>query len=174
MVRPSTDADIPAIAEIYGYHVEHGVASFETVPPGEAEMARRRSEVLKRGLPWLVAETEGGVTGYAYATPYRSRAAYRFTLEDSIYIHPAHIGRGIGSALLPQLIARCREFGARQLVAVIGDTDNPASIRLHARFGFRYAGTLNAVGFKFDRWLDTVLMQRPLGSQGEDALDFRL
>jgi phosphinothricin acetyltransferase len=174
MVRPSTDADIPAIAEIYGYHVEHGVASFETVPPDEAEMARRRCEVLKRGLPWLVAETEGSVKGYAYATPYRSRAAYRFTLEDSIYIHPAHIGRGIGSALLPQLIARCREFGARQLIAVIGDTDNPASIRLHARFGFRYVGTLNAVGFKFDRWLDTVLMQRPLGPDGEGTLNFRL
>ena len=163
IVRPSTDADIPAIADIYGYHVQHGVASFETSPPGIDEVARRRREVLERGLPWLVAELEGRVVGYAHATPYRSRAAYRFTLEDSIYIHPLHIGKGIGKLLLPRLILECQESGAAQLIAVIGDTENPASIKLHEKFEFRYVGTLRRVGFKFERWLDTVLMQRPLG-----------
>ena len=162
LVRPSTDSDIPAIAEIYGHHVRHGIASFETDPPDAEEMARRRSEILQRGLPWLVAETEGSVLGYAYATQYRSRTAYRFTLEDSIYLHPMHVGEGIGKLLLPELIARCQEVGARQMIAVIGDTDNTGSIRLHARFGFRHVGVLRAVGFKFERWLDTVLMQRPL------------
>ena len=126
-------------------------------------MARRRLEVLQRGFPWLVAEIEGSVLGYAYAAQYRSRAGYRFTLEDSIYVHPMHLGKGIGKLLLPELIARCQEVGARQMIAVIGDTDNPASIRLHARFGFQHVGVLQAVGFKFERWLDTVLMQRALG-----------
>jgi L-amino acid N-acyltransferase YncA len=162
LVRLSTDVDILAIAEIYGHHVRHGVATFEIDPPDANEMARRRTEVLQRGLPWLVAEIEGSVLGYAYATQYRSRAAYRFTLEDSIYVHPMHMSKGIGKLLLPELIARCQEVGARQMVAVIGDTDHPASIKLHARFGFRHVGVLQAVGFKFDRWLDTVLMQRPL------------
>jgi L-amino acid N-acyltransferase YncA len=163
LVRPSTDVDIPAIAEIYGHHVQHGIATFETDPPDANEMARRRTEVLQRGLPWLVADIEGRILGYAYATQYRSRAAYRFTLEDSIYVHPMHVGRGIGKLLLPELIARCQKVGARQMIAVIGDTDNPASIRLHARFGFQHVGVLQAVGFKFERWLDTVLMQRSLG-----------
>ena len=163
LVRPSSDFDIPAMTEIYGHHVLHGIASFETDPPDAEEMARRRSEALRRGLPWLVAEFEGSVLGYAYATQYRLRAAYRFTLEDSIYVHPMHISKGIGKLLLPELIAQCQEFGARQMIAVIGDTDNPASIRLHARFGFRHAGVLQAVGFKFGRWMDTILMQRALG-----------
>lgn len=162
LVRPSTALDIPAITEIYDHHVRHGIASFETDPPDADEMARRQSAVIERGLPWLVAEIEGSVLGYAYATQYRSRAAYRFTLEDSIYVHPMHAGKGIGKLLLPELIARCREVGARQMIAVIGDTDNPASIKLHARFGFQHVGVLQAVGFKFERWLDTVLMQRSL------------
>ena len=162
LVRPSTDLDVAAITEIYDHHVRHGIASFETDPPDADEMARRRSEIIERGLPWLAAEMEGSVLGYAYAVQYRSRAAYRFTLEDSIYVHPMHIGKGIGKLLLQELIARCQEVGARQMIAVIGDTDNPASIRLHARFGFRHVGVLQAVGFKFQRWLDTVLMQRPL------------
>ena len=162
LVRPSTDLDIPAITEIYDHHVRHGIASFETEPPDADEMVRRRSEVIERGLPWLVAEIEGRVLGYAYAMQYRSRNAYRFTLEDSIYVHPMHVGKGIGKLLLPELIVRCQEVGARQMIAVIGDTDNPGSIRLHARFGFRHVGVLRAVGFKFERWLDTVLMQRPL------------
>jgi L-amino acid N-acyltransferase YncA len=162
LVRPSTDLDVAAITEIYDHHVRHGIASFETDPPDADEMARRRSEIIERGLPWLAAEMKGSVLGYAYAVQYRSRAAYRFTLEDSIYVHPMHIGKGIGKLLLQELIARCQEVGARQMIAVIGDTDNPASVRLHARFGFRHVGVLQAVGFKFQRWLDTVLMQRPL------------
>lgn len=162
LVRSSTDVDIPAIAEIYGHHVRHGVASFEIEPPDPEEISRRRSAVLEHGLPWLVAEAIDGVVGYAYASPYRPRAAYRFTVEDSIYIHPAHLGKGIGKLLLPEVIKHCQQGGARQIVAVISDTDSPASIRLHARFGFRQVGVLQAVGFKFGRWLDTILMQRPV------------
>jgi phosphinothricin acetyltransferase len=151
---------VPAIAEIYGHHVQHGVASFEIDPPDPKEISRRRSAVLELGLPWLVAEVDGDVLGYAYATPYRPRAAYRFTVEDSIYVHPMHLGNGIGKLLLPELIRQCEQAGAKQIIAVIGDTDNPTSIKLHARFGFRHAGVLEAIGFKFGRWLDTVLMQR--------------
>jgi phosphinothricin acetyltransferase len=163
LIRPSTDADIAQITAIYSHHVLHGVATFETEPPDANEIARRRSDVLSRGLPWLVAEVDDRVDGYAYAAPYRLRTAYRFTLEDSIYIHPNRIGQGIGKLLLPQLIERSEQFGAKQMIAVIADTDNPASIRLHEKFGFRHAGTLQSVGFKFERWLDTVFMQRPLG-----------
>jgi L-amino acid N-acyltransferase YncA len=164
LVRPSTDADIAPITAIYAHHVLHGVATFETETPGLEEIARRRSDVLGRGLPWIVAESGGGVHGYAYATPYRPRAAYRFTLEDSIYVHPDRVGQGIGKLLLPRLIALCEEYGAKHLIAVIGDTENPASIRLHEKFGFRHVGRLQSVGYKFDRWLDTVLMQRSLES----------
>jgi phosphinothricin acetyltransferase len=163
LVRPSTDADVAQIASICAHHVLHGVATFETEPPDASEIASRRSDVQSRGLPWLVAEIAGRVHGYAYATPYRPRAAYRFTLEDSIYIHPDRIGQGIGKLLLPELIARCQAHGAKQMIAVIGDTDHPASIRLHEKFAFRHAGHLHSVGFKFERWLDTVLMQRSLG-----------
>jgi L-amino acid N-acyltransferase YncA len=164
MVRPSLASDIAAIAAIYGYHVQNGTASFEIDPPDEAEMARRRSGVLERGLPYLTAEMDGEIAGYAYASPYRPRAAYRFTLEDSIYIHPAHIGKGIGSRLLPKLITACEETPAKQMVAIIGDINNSASVRLHERFGFTHVGVLHAVGFKFERWVDTILMQRALGS----------
>jgi phosphinothricin acetyltransferase len=163
LVRPSTDADVAQIAAIYAHHVLHGVATFETEPAEASEIARRRSDVLSRGLPWLVAEVAGHIQGYAYATPYRPRAAYRFTLEDSIYIHPDRIGQGIGKLLLPELIAQCEAYGAKQMIAIIGDTDNPASIRLHEKFGFWHAGRLHSVGFKFEHWLDTVLMQRSLG-----------
>ena len=163
VVRASTEADIPAITEIYGYHVQHSGATFEVSSPDAREMSRRRSEVLQRGLAWLVAEIAGSVKGYAYATPYRSRAAYRFTLEDSIYVHPEEAGKGIGKALLPKLIDLCEATGAKQMIAVIGDSDNAASVRLHLRFGFRHVGVLYAVGFKFGRWIDTVLMQRALG-----------
>jgi len=162
LVRPSTDADVAQIAAIYSHHVLHGVATFETDTPDVSEIARRRSDVLSRGLPWLVAEVDGRVDGYAYAAPYRPRAAYRFTLEDSIYIHPNHLGQGIGKLLLPELIAQCEAHGAKQMIAVIGGADNPGSIRLHEKFGFRHAGRLQSVGFKFERWLDTLLMQRPL------------
>ncbi|WP_298725104.1 GNAT family N-acetyltransferase [uncultured Ferrovibrio sp.] len=163
IVRPSHESDIPAIAAIYGHHVLHGSASFEEVPPDAAEMARRRSEILAKGLPYLTAELDGKVVGYAYAGPYRTRIAYRFTLEDSIYVAPDAPRRGIGRALLSDLIARCAALGYRQMVAVIGDTCNTPSIGLHAALGFRVVGTLPSVGFKHGRWVDSVFMQRPLG-----------
>jgi phosphinothricin acetyltransferase len=164
ILRPATDADVAAIATIYSHYVQNGCATFEIEPPDVAEIARRRAEIAQRGLPYLVAERNDVVLGYAYASPYRPRAAYRFTLEDSIYVHPNHRGEGVGSALLPKLIALCEETGARQMVAVIGDNDNPASVRLHTRFGFAHSGVLWSVGFKFGRWLDTILMQRSLGA----------
>ena len=163
LFRDATDADLPAIAAIYGHYVLHTTASFETEPPDVAEIARRRQAVLDIGLPWLVAETDGTVAGYAYATLYRPRRAYRFTVEDSIYIHRDHARKGIGSELLGRLIQACDTWGARQMIAVIGGSDNIASIKLHTQFGFRHAATLTAVGYKFDRWVDSVLMQRPLG-----------
>ena len=162
ILRASRDGDVPAIADIYAHHVRTGTASFETEPPDATEISRRRSAVIERGLPWLVAESDGVVVGYAYAGPYRPRAAYRFTVEDSIYIHPDHAGQGIGTRLLPRLIAECQNVGCREMIAVIGDSDNHASVRLHEKFGFRLVGVLEGVGFKFDRWLDTVLMQRRL------------
>jgi L-amino acid N-acyltransferase YncA len=165
-LRPSTDADVAAAAGIYAHHVRTGLASFELVPPDAEEMARRRRDVVKLGLPYLVAEVEGTVVGYAYAGPYRLRPAYRFTVEDSIYIHPAHTHKGIGRLLLAAVIARCEEQGYRQMVAIVGDSGNTPSIGLHLAFGFEHAGVLHSVGFKFGRWVDTVLMQRPLGPGG--------
>jgi L-amino acid N-acyltransferase YncA len=161
-IRDAKETDVPAITEIYGYHVLHGTGSFETEPPDEAEMRRRRLDVVSRGLPYFVAEDSDKIVGYAYAGLYRTRMAYRFTLEDSVYIDHDHMGRGIGEALLRRLISACHECGCRQLVAVIGDSENTASIRVHEKLGFRHAGVLRAVGFKFDRWLDTVLMQLSL------------
>jgi L-amino acid N-acyltransferase YncA len=161
-IRASKDSDIAAITQIYAHHVSHGTASFEIEPPDAEEMARRRLDVMSRGLPYLVAEIDHTVVGYAYATLYRTRVAYRFTLEDSVYIHPDHVGRGFGAALLSQLIPACKEWGCRQLVAVIGDSENTASIRVHEKLGFQHAGVLRNVGFKFDRWIDTVLMQLSL------------
>src|SRR5215831_7816836 len=161
-IRASKDSDIAAITEIYAHHVQHGTGSFEIEPPDAEEMARRRLDVITRGLPYLVAEIDNVVVGYAYATRYRMRIAYRFTLEDSVYISPAHVGRGIGAALLSQLIPACREWGCRQLIAVIGDSENIASIRVHEKLGFQHSGVLRNVGFKFDRWIDTVLMQLSL------------
>ncbi|MBI1354341.1 MAG: GNAT family N-acetyltransferase [Acidobacteria bacterium] len=164
LVRESAEADIAAIARIYGHHVLHGSATFELEPPDEAEMARRRAAILEAGLPYLVAEIDGRVVGYAYAGAYRPRPAYRFTVEDSVYVDPACIGKGCGKALLGALIERCEQGPWRQMIAVIGDSGNAASIGLHERFGFRHAGTLLKVGYKFERWVDTVLMQRELGS----------
>jgi L-amino acid N-acyltransferase YncA len=168
-IRPSRDGDIAAIAAIYGHHVLHGVASFEDIPPEPDELARRRMAILAQGLPYLVAERAGRVLGYCYASRYRTRSAYRFTLEDSIYIDAAELGRGIGRALLSTLIEHCTELGYRQMVAVIGGSDQWPSIRLHERLGFTHRGVLTAVGFKFAGWVDTVLMQRPLG-EGAAAL----
>ena len=163
LIRPSRDDDVATIAAIYGHHVMHGLASFEEVPADAREIARRRADLLARGLPYLVAEAHGRVLGYAYAGPYRPRSGYRYTLEDSIYIDPERTGRGIGSLLLAELIARSTELGYRQMLAVIGGSDNWPSIRLHERLGFNRVGMLPAIGFKFGGWVDTVLMQRALG-----------
>jgi L-amino acid N-acyltransferase YncA len=162
-IRPSRDEDVAAITAIYGHHVLHGLASFEEAPPAVVEMARRRDEITARGLPYLVAEQDRRVVGYCYASPFRMRSAYRFTLEDSIYIDAAEVGRGIGRALLEPLLARSAELGYRQMVAVIGGSDSVPSIRLHERLGFARTGLLPAIGFKFGQWVDTVLMQRALG-----------
>jgi L-amino acid N-acyltransferase YncA len=163
-VRDATDHDIPAIQQIYAHHVLTGTASFEETPPSEAQMAARRADVLRLGLPYLVAELDGAVVGHAYAAPYRPRPAYRHTLEDSVYVAAGQHGRGVGRALLAELIARCERGPWRQMIAVIGDSGNAASIALHERLGFRRAGTLHDVGFKLGRWLDSVLMQRALGA----------
>ena len=162
MHRPARPADIPAITRIYADAVRHGTASFELAPPDEAEMARRRDALLAGGFPYLVADVEGEVAGFAYAGPYRARPAYRFTVEDSVYIAPQAQRRGIGRALLDQLIVACEARGYRQMIAVIGDSSQTPSIALHEAAGFRRVGTFEAVGFKFGRWLDSVLMQRPL------------
>ena len=163
LIRDSTSDDIPSVSLIYAHHVQRGTATFEIDPPDIEEMTRRREGVLAAGLPFLIAEHEGKVVGYAYAALYRPRPAYRFTVEDSIYLHPDHIGKGIGRRLLADLLQRCETGGWRQMVAVIGDSANAASIRLHEMMGFRHTGVFQAVGWKFGRWLDTVLMQRPLG-----------
>jgi phosphinothricin acetyltransferase len=162
-VRAATAGDIPAITRIYGYAVKHGTASFELEPPDEAEMAHRMQTLLDGGYPYFVAETDGALVGYAYAGPYRPRPAYRFSVEDSIYIDPSAQRRGIGRVLLEHLIAECERRGFRQMVAVIGDSAQTASIELHRALGFRLVGTVENVGYKFDQWLDSVNMQRPLG-----------
>lgn len=164
LIRPSADGDVAAIAAIYRHHVLNGVASFEEVPPTPDELARRRREILARGLPYLVAERSGRVLGYCYAGLYRARSAYRFTLEDSIYIDAAEVGRGIGRTLLAALLERCTQQGYRQMVAVIGGGDQWPSIRLHQGLGFARIGMLSAVGYKFGGWVDCVLMQRALGA----------
>ena len=164
LVRPSVDADIPALTAIYAHAVIHGTASFELEPPSEAEMARRRAALLADGYPYLVAEAGGGVAGYAYAGAYRTRPAYRSTVEDSVYVAPALQGAGTGRALLGALIQACEVRGFRQMVAVIGDSASEGSRRLHEALGFRLVGTLQAVGYKHGRWLDSVLMQRALGT----------
>lgn len=163
-IRNSTTDDIPAIRAIYAHAVQYGVASFELEPPDTAEIVRRREAVLAGGYPHIVAENVGKVVGYAYAGPYRPRPAYRFTVENSIYVSADAQRKGVGRALLPALIERCEAAGFRLMVAVIGDSANLPSINLHAAFGFSHAGLLPAVGWKHGRWLDSVLMVRPLGS----------
>jgi phosphinothricin acetyltransferase len=162
-LRPATPDDIGEIQAIYAHHVLHGLASFEEEPPSAAELLRRYEEVAGRGLPYVVADYAGTVAGYGYCTLYRSRSAYRYTLEDSVYVRAGAEGRGVGGALLAELIRRCAAAGYRQLVAVIGDSANAASIGLHASQGFLHAGTLRSAGFKFGRWVDSLIMQRPLG-----------
>ena len=163
-VRPSAEADLPAIAAIYAHAVVHGTASFELDPPDGAEMARRRAAILDGGYPYLVAERDGAVLGYAYAGAYRTRPAYRSTVEDSIYVAPEAQGQGIGRALLQALIGECEALDFRLMVAVIGDEESKGSIGLHRSLGFEPAGILKGIGYKHGRWLSTVLMQRPLGS----------
>ena len=167
IIRDAAESDFPAIAAIYADHVLTGLASFEEKPPAAQILTERWRSVLSHGLPYLVAEADGRVAGYSYAGPYRSRSAYRFTIEDSVYIARGSAGRGLGSALLATLIERCEGGPWRQMVAVIGDSDNHASIKLHRKFGFRHVGTLEQVGFKFGRWIDSVLMQRALAGQEE-------
>src|SRR5690242_16615358 len=161
--RPATLADIPAITRIYAHAVKHGTASFELEPPDEAEMARRMQSLLDGGYPYIVAEIDGALAGYAYAGPYRPRRAYRFSVEDSIYIDPAAQRKGVGRALLDRLIAECERHGFRQMIAVIGDSAQLPSIELHRAAGFRMIGNIENVGYKFERWLDSILMQRALG-----------
>jgi phosphinothricin acetyltransferase len=164
LVRDSTASDVPAIARIYAHWVLHGLASFELDPPDVTEMAERRATLLGAGFPYLVAiGVSGSLVGYTYAGFYRTRPAYRFACEDSVYIAPDATGLGAGRALLSALIERCRARGFRLMVAVIGDSGNTPSIGLHNALGFRHAGTLPAIGWKHDRWIDSVLMVRPLG-----------
>jgi L-amino acid N-acyltransferase YncA len=162
-IRATEAADIPTITRIYAHAVLHGTASFELEPPDETEMARRMRALLDGGYPYVVAEFDGAVAGYAYAGPYRTRPAYRFSVEDSVYVAPEAQRRGVGRALLIELIAEAERRGFRQMIAVIGDADQAPSIELHRSLGFRLIGTIEAVGFKFDRWLASVLMQRALG-----------
>lgn len=169
-IRDCRDHDIPAIAAIYGHWVTHGLASFELTPPDAAEMARRRQAVLAGGYPYLVAEAaDGRVLGYAYASAYRTRPAYRFAVENSIYVAPGAGRGGVGAALLDALVGACTARGFRLMVAVIGDSGNAASIGLHRRAGFAPAGVLPAVGWKHGRWVDSVLMTRPLGEGAATA-----
>lgn len=169
LLRPAVAGDIETIQAIYAHHVTTGLASFEEVPPDIDEIRRRWRAIADLGLPYIVAVADGRIAGYAYAGPYRPRTAYRFTVEDSIYLDPAFRGRGIGRSLLSALIEESTRLGKRQMIAVIGDSANTASIALHRGLGFADAGVFRAVGFKFGRWVDSVLMQRPLGP-GDAAL----
>ncbi len=163
LIRPSTTQDLPAITAVYAQAVLRSAATFEIEAPDLAEMTRRREDIVSRDFPYLVAEQGSELLGYAYAAPFRQRPGYRFCLEDSIYLHPAAQGQGVGRLLLAELLARSQSLGARQMVAVIGDSANAASVGVHRALGFRDTGVLQAVGRKFERWFDVVLMQRSLG-----------
>lgn len=163
VIRNATVDDLAAVTRIYAHHVLHGLASFELEAPDVIEITRRYHAVRALNLPYLVAEVAGQVAGYAYAGVYRTRPAYRFTVENSVYVDTGYRGHGIGSALMPALIDGCERAGRRQIIAVIGDSANEASIRLHEKFGFARIGTLPAVGYKFGRWVDSVLMQKEIG-----------
>jgi L-amino acid N-acyltransferase YncA len=163
LIRPSIPADLPAITAIYGWNVLNGTGTFELDPPDEPEMARRRDDVLSKGLPWLVVQRDGVVLGYAYANHFRPRKAYRFCLEDSVYLAPEAKGQGLGKLLLTELLGRCEAAGARQMLAVIGDSANLGSIGVHRTLGFEHVGVMKAAGWKFDQWRDVVIMQKALG-----------
>jgi len=172
IIRPAAAADVPALAAIYGHHVLHGLGTFEEAPPSEADMAARLAAVQSRALPYLVAEDGGKVLGFAYAAPFRSRSAYRFTAEDSVYIAPDAVGQGVGKALLAAVIAACEALGVRQLTAVIGDSGNAASIGLHSALGFERTGASRSVGYKHGRWVDIVFMQKALnGGDGAPPVE---
>lgn len=164
VLRDATASDLPTVQRLYAHHVLHGLASFDEEPPDLPEMIRRHRDIVARGLPFVVAELDGRIAGFAYAAPYRLRTAYRYAVEDSVYVAPDAMGRGIGRSALAEVIRRTTALGYRQMVAVIGDSANHASIRLHEAAGFVHAGRLRSVGFKFGRWVDSVLMQRPLGA----------
>jgi len=164
LIRPSQDADLGAITQIYAHHVLHSTGTFETTPPTVTEMTARRADVLNKGLPWLVVEEAGVVLGFAYGNWFKPRAAYRFSVEDSIYLAPEAAGKGLGRALLAELMTALERAGVRRVMAVIGDSANTGSIGVHRALGFEPAGTINACGWKFDRWLDIVFMQRSLGA----------
>lgn len=164
LIRPSTDTDLPAITRIYGHHVLHGTGTFETTPPTEAEMATRRADVLGKNLPWLVMEQDGQVLGYAYGNWFKPRPAYRFSVEDSIYMAPEAAGKGLGRALLAELLAQLERGGTRKVMAVIGDSSNAGSVGVHRALGFTLVGTVASCGWKFDRWLDIVIMEKTLGA----------
>lgn len=163
LVRDAEPCDMAAVQAIYAHYVRHSLVTFEIEPPAIEEMVARLADVRRQSLPYLVAEIGGSVAGYCYATGYRARAAYRHTIESSVYIEQDQIGKGLGRLLMQALIARCEAGPWRQLIAVVGDSANEASLALHRSLGFRYAGTLEAVGFKFGRWVDTVFLQLPLG-----------
>jgi L-amino acid N-acyltransferase YncA len=176
-VKPATADDLAAIQAIYAHHARSGLGTFEEVPPSVEDMRQRYEAVRARGLPWLAAEIDGEVAGYAYAGPFRPRAAYRYTVEDSVYVAPEKLGRGVGRALLTAVIAECERLGLRQMAAVIGDSGNAASIALHRACGFEMKAVLPGLGFKFGRWVDVVWMQRALGpgdARGPDAPGLQL
>jgi phosphinothricin acetyltransferase len=170
-IRPSTDQDVPAITAIYGHHVQHGTGTFETSPPSESDMAARRADVLSKALPYLVAEQSGRVVGFAYCQWFKPRPAYRFSAEDSIYMHPEVAGQGLGKQLLTAVIVQAEAAGIRKLIAVIGDSGNAGSIGVHRTLGFRQVGVIHSCGWKFGRWLDIVLMEKPLGDADRSAPD---
>jgi phosphinothricin acetyltransferase len=172
-IRPAEDADMDAVTAIYAHHVLHGLASFETEAPDAAEMRRRRADVMKKGLPYLIATDDDAVLGYAYASPYRPRAAYANTVENSVYVRPDATGRRIGHRLLTALIDACEACRLRQMIAVVGDSANLASIRLHEKLGFHRVGVLTSVGYKHGRWLDSVLLQLELGDGARTPPDRR-
>jgi len=171
IVRSVEDRDMGAVTSIYAHHVLHGKASFEEIAPAEEDMVKRKKTLCEGGYPYLVAERQGRIIGYTYAGPYRARPAYRNSVENSVYVSPDCAGGGVGAALLTALIAACTDTGYRQMIAIIGDSANEASIRLHARCGFRHVGTIENVGFKHGVWLDSVIMQRALGDGAETRPD---
>ena len=162
-IRPSLESDVPTITAIYAHHVVNGTGTFETTPPTESEMAARRADVLGKGLPYIVMEDAGRVVGYAYCQWFKPRPAYRFSAEDSIYMHPDAAGKGLGRELLGELVREAEAVGVRKLIAVIGDSGNKGSVGVHRALGFTHAGTIQSCGWKFERWLDIVIMEKAIG-----------